>query len=297
VRLLPRRRSAEPCDCRLCRSGPEDLDASDRRAVGNVQQYGTHVVLVSSSLPCTCAGHDEHAHEEPSGEPDFGYTVGLWHQRRHPELLMSGLPDPAVMHRALNDLSAWVLAGEVLRPGVLYEDVLGGVPVTLEELTAETRARTVTWSAWFHRREVPALQVVWPDLEGVFAWQGADPVLAERQPPSWRVPGPRAGGLAPEPTWPFPVDREAMAFTCRHVVEGEAPALYVQRDPDDVRGEDWSVSCGAQHDGPGELVLAHLRHLVTRSPGLREVADLPLGHWAERADARSPWQRYLSEGE
>jgi hypothetical protein len=43
--------------------------------------------------------------------------------------------------------------------------------------------------------------------------------------------------------------------------------------------------------------MAHLRHLVTRSPGLREVADLPLDHWAERADARSPWQRYLSEPE
>jgi hypothetical protein len=122
--------------------------------------------------------------------------------------------------------------------------VLGGVPVTLEELTPETRARTVTWSTWFHRQDVPALQVVWPDLEGVFAWQGADPVLDECQPPSWRVPGPRTGALAAVPSWPFPVAADAMAFTCVHVVEGQAPALYVERDADAELGEDWSVSCG-----------------------------------------------------
>jgi len=262
--------------------------------VSDVQQHGVQVVLVSDSLPCSCEQHEEH---ESTGEPDFAYTVGLWHQQRHPELLMSGLPDQKVMHRALNDLSRWVMAGEVLRPGGLYEDVLGGVPVTLEQLTDETRARTVTWSQWFHRRDVTALQVVWPDLEGVFAWQGADPVVDERQPPSWRVPGPREQGLAPAPTWPFPVPRDALAFTCKHVADGEAPALYVQRDRDDVRGEGWSLSCADSHEDNNGLVMVHLSHLVTRSPGLRAVADLPLDHWAERADARSPWRRCVTEGE
>ena len=255
-----------------------------------------HVVLVSDAYPCTCEGHEEHDHE-PSDEPDFAYTVGLWHHRRHPELLISGLPRAEVMHRALNELAGVVMAGQVLGPGQLWEDVLGGVPVTLEELTPEARARTVTWSSWFHRRDVPALQVVWPDLEGVFAWQGAHPSVAEGQPESWRVQGPREGALAPEPTWPFPVPDDRLAFTCKHVVEGEAPALYAQRDRDDERGEDWSVSCGVEHPDKSDLVLAHLRHLVVRSPGLREVADLPLDHFAERPDARSAWQVWASEPE
>jgi hypothetical protein len=296
LRLLPRRRPAgPPCDCRLCRPGSDEYDAQERRAISNVVDYGVHVVLVSATLPCTCERHEEHADHEPSGEPDFAYTVGLWHQRRHPELLISGIPRVQVMHRALNDLAGWVRSGAVLRPGELYEDVLGGVPVTVEELTTQTRSRTVTWSSWFHRLDVPALQVVWPDLEGVFAWQGADLVVEESQPPAWRVPGPRSGALAPTPSWPFPVPRDVLAFTCKHVVEGQAPALYVQRDRDDERGEDWSVSCGVEHPDKSDLVLAHLSHLVTRSPGLREVADLPLDHRAERADARSPWRRYVTE--
>ena len=254
------------------------------------------MVLVSSSVPCSCEHHDENAdHSEPTDEPDFAYTVGLWHQRRHPELLISGLPRPEVMHRALNDLSRLVIGGQRLQPGGLYEDVLAGVPVTVEELTGQTCARTVTWSAWFHRREVPALQVVWPDREGVFAWQGADAALDDRQPATWRVAGPRTGGLAPVPSWPFPVPTDQLAFTCKHVAEGAAPALYVQRDRDATRGEDWSISCGQEHPDKTDLVLSHLNHLVTRSPGLREVADLPLDHWAERPDARSAWLRQRSE--
>lgn len=286
MRLL--RRAA--CDCRLCRPD-RDAGARDRKTVSDVEQYDVHVVLVSDDYPCTCEGHDEHDHT-PTDEPDFVYTVGLWHQRRHPELLMSGIPDVRVMHHALNELAGRVVAGAVLEPGALLEDVLGGVPVTVERLTDRATAERVTRSAWFHRREVPALQVVWPDREGVFAWQGAAPVVAGSQPEAWRVPGPRSGALAPEPTWPFPVSRDALAFTCVHVVEGEAPALYVQRDADPERGEDWSVSCGQEHPDKDDLVLSHLRHLVTRSPGLRAVADLPLDWWADRPDASSPWRRW-----
>jgi hypothetical protein len=286
VRLLARRR-APACDCRLCRPDLA-LAPVDRKALSDVREHGTHVVLVSGSC-------DEHSVVEPSAEPDFAYTVGLWHQRRHPgaahQRAAAARGDAPGAERPVRARAGRRRAGA----GRLVEDVLGGVPVTLEELTPETRARTVTWSTWFHRQDVPALQVVWPDLEGVFVWQGADPVLDECQPPSWRVPGPRTGALAAVPSWPFPVAADAMAFTCVHVVEGQAPALYVERDADAELGEDWSVSCGVAHPDKSALVLAHLRHLVIRSPGLREVADLPLGWWAERADARAPWRRCAGE--
>lgn len=298
MRLLPRRgdREPDPCDCRLCRPDPE-VDPADRKALQDVQEHGVHVVLVADSQACSsCGGEADHEHDD-AGEPDFAYTVGLWHQRRHPDLLMTGLPSVQVMHSALNELSRRVLVGEVLRPGGLWEDVLRGVPVTVEELRPEARAQTTTWSTWFHRRDVPVLQVVWPDTEGVFAWQGGSGALDERQPPQWRVPGPRSGALAEQASWPFPVPRDQLAFTCRHVLDGELPALYVQRDRDATRGEDWVVSCGGEHEGSGQLLLAHLSHLVTRSPGLREVADLSLDHLARREDSQTPWQRWQLEPE
>ena len=291
MRLLRRRGPApEACTCRLCHPDPV-VAPGDRKALADVQEHGVHVLLVSDAVPCSCGHEGEHDHE-PSDEPDFAYTVGLWHHRRHPELLLSGLPRHEVMHRTLNDLARVVLDGAVLRPGDVVEDALAGVAVTLEELTPEARAERVTWSSWFHRRDVPALQVVWPDTEGVFAWQGGPAVLDERQPPSWRVPGPRTGALAPEPDWPFPVPPDHLTICCRHVLEGEAAALYLQRDRDEGRGEDWCVSCGEQEHAQEDLLLGHLRHLVVRSPGLREVADLGLDEWARREDARSSWQRF-----
>ena len=298
MRLLRRRRgrASGDCSCRLCRpDGP--LGPRDQKVLDDVQAYGVHVVLVSDAYPCAC-GHEPgeaHDHGEQPAQPDFAYTVGLWHQRRHPELLMSGLPSREVMHRSLNDLAGLVMAGEALRPGEVYEDVLAGVGVTVEHLTDEARAETVTWSSWFHGRDVPALQVVWPDRDGVFAWQGAAAALDERQPPAWRVAGPRVGALAPDPDWPFAVPSDAVAFTCRHLADGEASPRYVQHDRDDERGEDWSVSCGDEHAESGDLVLCHLSHLVTRSPALRELADLGLDEWADRADARSPWNRYRED--
>ena len=295
MRLLPRRRERgrSDCGCRLCRPDGS-LSPRDQKVIDDVQAYGVHVVLVSDAYPCAC-GHEpgeSHDHGEATGQPDFAYTVGLWHHRRHPELLMSGLPSPEVMHSGLNELAGLVMAGEVLRPGGVWEDVLAGVAVTVEELTDGVRAETVTWSSWFHRRDVPGLQVVWPDRAGRFAWQGADPVLDERQPPEWRVPGSRAGALAPVPDWPFPVPGDTLAFTCRHLAEGEASPRYIQRDRDDKRGEDWSVSCGVEHPEAGDLVLCHLSHLVTGSPALRELADLGLDEWADRPDAHTPWKRY-----
>lgn len=280
-----RKTAARPgCDCLLCRHDP-DLSAADRKGVEDVREHRVHVVWVSDRADCDCG----HEHEQ-TDEPDFAYTAGLWHHRGHPDLLISGIPRAEVMHSALNDLARRVVEeGERLEPGRTYEEVLGGVSVTVEEATGLGREQAA-WSSWFHRRDVPVLLVVWPDLDGVFAWQGADPVLDELQPPAWRVPGPRAGALAAQPSWPFPVPRDTLAIACRHVADGELPITWVQRDTDERRGEDWCLGCGAEHE-TSELVTWHLHHAVARCPSLREVADLPLDHAAERADGVSPWTR------
>lgn len=278
------RRAGKDCDCRLCRPGDES-DPRDAKAVSDVRDHGVHVLLVSDEGDSSC----EHEHDHPpSDEPAFAYTVGLWHHRRHPELLISGLARTTVMHRALNELAQRVVDdGERLVPGEVYEGALGGVPVTVEETTAEG-AGHATWSEWFHRRPVPVLQVVWPDLDGVFAWQGGEAPLDEAQPVSWRVPGPRTGALAPSPSWLFPVPPETLVLVCGHVVAGD-PVRHVVREVDAERGEDWQVLCGGVHADVDGAELWHLQHVVTKYPGVRALADLPLDSAAERPDERSPW--------
>jgi hypothetical protein len=254
-----------------------------------VLEHGWQVILVAADAGCSDPEHGDHAADHDGTGPAFAYTVGLGHRFGHPELLMSGL-DHRVMHRALNGLARRIMKGRKLRPGDALEDVLAGVPVAIEQVDDEALRETVTWSGWFHRRKPSALAVVWPDKFGVFAWQpGAPEVLNELQPQGWRVPVDHSGGLATDPGWDFPVPPDHKVFSCSHVVDDGEAVLWAAREPDDARGEDWSIHCGALGHETGDMRLVHLAHMVRSAPSLRELRSLRLDEEALRADPDSPW--------
>ena len=278
------------CDCHVCRPD-ESYDERDRRVIGTVLEHGWQVMLVAEDAGCSDPDHHDHVsddHGEPG--PAFAYTVGLGHRAGHPELLMSGL-DPRLMHRALNGVAQRIMGGLRLAPGDVLEDVLAGVPVAVERVSHAGLLETVTWSGWFHRREPEALAIVWPDGQGVFAWQpGAPEILEDLQPRGWRVPIEHTGGLATDPEWSFPVPTDHRAFSCTHVVdEGEA-VLWAARQSDGARGENWSVHCGANGHETDDIRLVHLAHLVRSAPSLRQISNLGVDQEALRIDADSPWK-------
>lgn len=278
---------AEGCDCHVCR--PEgDYEPLDLATIQTVVRHGWQVVLVGSGA-CECCSDTapEHGHDDG---PVFAYTVGLGHRAGHPELLMSGL-DPDLMHRALNNLSERVVDGRRLAPGDVLEGVLGGAPVALATASAYALDELVTWSGWFHRRPPDALVVVWPTTSGVFAWQpGAPEVLDELQPPAWRDAFTPTGALEPDPVWDFPVPPDTRAFTCRHVLEEGRPLLFVARESDTTRGEDWTLHCGSPDHETDDAVVVHLAHVVRGAPSVRALADLPLDWEADRDDVDSDWR-------
>ncbi len=277
------------CDCHICRPD-SSYDELDRQTIDTVLEHGWQVLLVGTEAGCSHPEHLEHEvdHDDEPG-PAFAYTIGLGHRFGHPELLMSGL-DPHLMHHALNSLARRIMNGRRLRPGDAVEDVLAGVPVAIEQVADEALAETVTWSAWFHRRKPEALAVVWPDRKSVFGWQpGAPEILDELQPKEWRVHIDHAGGLATDPTWDFPVPPDHSAFSCSHVVERGDAVLWAARQPDEARGEDWTIHCGAARHESDDIRIVHLAHLVRSAPSLRELAGLRLGEEALRADPDCPW--------
>lgn len=199
--------AAAGCDCHICRPDAS-YDDMDRRTIDAVLEHGWQVILVASDVDCSHPEHQEHSTDDHGGHgPAFAYTLGLGHRVGHPELLMSGL-DHRVMHHALNELARRIMKGRRLAPGDALEDVLAGVPVAVEQVADDALRETVAWSGWFHRRKPEALAIVWPDKEGVFAWQpGAPEALDQLQPRAWRVPIDHSGGLAQDPVWDFPVRR------------------------------------------------------------------------------------------
>ncbi|MBM6400363.1 DUF4262 domain-containing protein [Phycicoccus sonneratiae] len=280
--------AAPGCDCHVCR--PDDAyEAQDRHTIDTVLRHGWQVLLVSDAVGCDDPHHDDHTDDGEDAGPPFAYTVGLGHRCGHPELLVSGL-DPGLMHRMLNDVAQRVMRGRRLRPGDVLEDVLAGAPVVLTEVTDEALEETVLWSGWFHRRAPEALQLVWPTRTGLFAWQpGAPADLDELQPPAWREPMTLPAGLEQDPPWPFPVPPDRKAFSCTHVVDDGSAILWMARQADPERGEDWSLHCGASGHDTGEMRLVHLAHLVRAAPSLREIADLGLDCEAERATTDAEW--------
>lgn len=279
--------AAPGCDCQICR--PDDsYDAQDRRTIDTVLEHGWQVLLVSDSLPCSCS--DQHDCEHDEDLPAFSYTVGLGHRCGHPEVFMSGL-DPQVMHRALNDVASRIMKGRRLAPGDVLEGVLAGVPVVAERLTHDALNEMVTWSAWFHRRRTEALAIVWPTKTGIFPWQpGAPNVLEQRQPRSWREPFTHAGAAAAVPSWVFPVPSDQLAFSCTHVVDDGQSVLWVARQSDPERGEDWSLHCGADSHRTEDMRLVHIEHVVRSAPSVNELAGLGLDEEAWRDDVDSAWQ-------
>lgn len=263
------------CDCRLCRPGELEDDA-ERACVANVDSAGWEVLLVGAG--------DE-------GEPAFAYTIGLLHRAGHPELLVSGLR-MELMHDVLNQVAAAIMGGAAVPPGRGLEGVLAGVPLLAEEVAPSALGHTVTWSRWFHRRDVTAVQLVWPDTSARFAWQpGASPRLDPAQPPGWRRPSTRVGSFAPDPVWPLPIPPETRVLTCRHVVDGGDAVRFAVRESSD-RGEDWTFHCGEDHgDFAGVLAVVHAAHVVRANPSVAQVAGLQLEEAAWRDDVWSPWQR------
>jgi hypothetical protein len=186
---------------------------------------------------------------------------------------MSGLPLD-LMSQVLGDVSARVLQGLPLVAGQVLEGVLARVPVVVDELSEDGLAATVGWSRWFHRREVPAYQLVWPEGSGEFRWDSPE------QPAGWRVPVERS-----RPEWTLGATPGQPVYVCTHVAEDGEPVLRVVRD----QGEEWQLLCDADHAEDARAVVWHLSHCVRTAPSLLAL-DLQLGETAWRDAPWLPWQ-------
>src|SRR5262245_12216677 len=75
-------------------------DQSEQKVVSDVEEHGWHVILVS-----------------PGEEgPGFAFTIGLFHNYRHPEVILFGLPQQ-VAHPVLNLIGAAVKSGTRFQAG------------------------------------------------------------------------------------------------------------------------------------------------------------------------------------
>src|SRR5260370_11669712 len=149
------------------RSTDTDLSGHDMKLVETLEQWGWYVIKVAAA----------------DSEPAFAYSLGLYENFLHPELILFGL-DLNVMHRLINDAAKRIRKGHKYAEGQSYDDLLAGYDCEFRKVDANHHKGLVNYAIWYYMSSpFPVLQLVWPDPAGLFPWeQGFDERFRKRQP-------------------------------------------------------------------------------------------------------------------
>ena len=257
----------DACRCWLCAGDevPAGLAARDLNMAWHIEEHGWSVVVVAEELEV----------------PGWAYSVGMWHTMRAPEVCMFGLRGRD-MHTWVNAAGQQVRAGQPLRADEERLGVLDGFPVVVRPVHPSWHDEILGLACDFYRGPVPAMQLVWPDRQGLFPWQpGAGERCRTHQPRLWLPRDDHPPGqwtrLADLADSPFPdADGNELVAGSTGVIRGEVPIVGIVHTADGR----WEFRDGR---ADGELGMVHLRHLVAGHPHIRDFADLPRGHaaWQE----------------
>lgn len=150
------------------------MDASQQKVESDVQEFGWHVVLVSPS----------------EGQPAFAFTIGLFRNYQHPEVIVFGLPEKAA-HSILNLIGKAVKGGRRINSGDRSREFLQRYECTFVSFPRYLYADHLGYAQRFYGGDdFPALQCVWPDREGRYPWEPGAPAELKREQP---VPGKLSG--------------------------------------------------------------------------------------------------------
>ena len=152
-------------------------DQQEARLAEAIRTIGWQIQYVGGGS-CSRPGCDP----EPDDQPPFAYTTGLF-GFGHPELLIVGV-DPHTARGVLNDLGRRVKGGEVLVPGMMVS--FEKWPHRIVPEPVPNPGEILLWANTHYRRpaehSVPALQLTYDDVNGLFPWDDgyATPELQPR---------------------------------------------------------------------------------------------------------------------
>ncbi|MCO4773721.1 MAG: DUF4262 domain-containing protein [Deltaproteobacteria bacterium] len=149
---------------------PEASTPDDEQVLADVREHSTYIASAA----------------EVPKKPSFAYTVGLYLNYGHPEMLLLGLP-PEVATDVLDSIQDLVAGGAVFAAGESSDDVLRKFPVRFSAVPDAERDARMPRATWFYGAHTdgafPCLQVLWPAGNGRFPGQKGSPMwMRKRQP-------------------------------------------------------------------------------------------------------------------
>lgn len=212
--------------------------------------------------------------------PEFAYTIGLFQQFNHPEIICFGL-SLDVMHTLLNNAKDRIEDGEVLEAGKSYTGFLeGDVQVHFLEVDKTFYKDYVGYGRWFYENDdFPLLQMVWPDKKGNFPWDKKFDKNIEFSQPL----------LDRDTDFFFYESKNLGVFATKQVLEGE-PIRYVIHDDEG----DWFFleNDEAEND---DIQIVALEQITKLDPSINSIYYLQYGWEARRAEIGDEWDDTESE--
>ncbi|WP_327023020.1 DUF4262 domain-containing protein [Micromonospora sp. NBC_01739] len=109
--------------------------------------------------------------DDPDTTAPFAYTVGLT-AHDHPELIIAGLP-PLVAHTLLNDLAQRIHdKAERFTHGQRINDLIADYDAIIIDGRPTEDLLPGAAIARYGRHQIRLQQIVWPDQQGQFPWDG-----------------------------------------------------------------------------------------------------------------------------
>lgn len=86
----------------------------------------------------------------------------------------------------------------------------------------------------------------------------------------------------------FEQSENTACFSCRHVIKGSAPILYVTHDADDGG---WQFLCGGDHTEEDAMIVC-MGEVVKIDPSVNELHAIPEGTGATRETRGGAWKTF-----
>jgi hypothetical protein len=207
--------------------------------------------------------------------PNFAYTVGLWKNYNHPELISFGLSSET-LHSILNIGGDIVKAGQKLHADRTYYDFFETGSAQLLNVDSRNIVDYFGYAIWFNeKKKIPALQLVWTDRNDKFPWDVDYEKEFEYKQPL----------LDRNADFKFMEAGNLAIFTTRQWLELNKPILRVVHEHDG----DWQFLTGDQM--PEDIKVVALKEMVLRDKTLNEIFNLDYGEAAEREKIGGEWTR------
>lgn len=148
---------------------PKPENESDRKLLGHVEEFGTHNL---------------HVFDTKGKDPEFTFSIGMYHSYNHPEILIIGLKKD-IAHWILNEIARCIREeNSSFDEGKNYIDLIDGFDVKFFDVQRSHYKEYLGTAIWFYEGyDFPVRQLVWPSSSGHFPWEAvASKEFKEYQP-------------------------------------------------------------------------------------------------------------------